>query len=56
MRACLALISAREREIAQETGTVTSARPRFTDEPDTGPALVPLSSLKRSPPKKDNEN
>ena len=54
MRDCLALISAREREIAQEAGTPETARPRFTDEPDTGPVVVPLSSLKRSPAKKDN--
>ena len=53
MRACLALISARERELADESGVSNSARPRFTDEPDSGPALVPLASLKRRPGNKD---
>ncbi len=32
LRQCLALISARERELAQATGTSTSARPRYADE------------------------
>jgi hypothetical protein len=54
MRECLALISARERELAQEVGDPMSARPRYTDEPDKGPTLIPLSSLKRPPRKKDN--
>lgn len=54
MRECLALISARERELAQEAGDPMSARPRFTDEPDKGPVVVPLSSLKRRPAKKED--
>ena len=33
LRACLALISARERELAQAAGRATGERPRFTDEP-----------------------
>jgi hypothetical protein len=33
MRECLALISARERELAAERGATSGARPRFTDEP-----------------------
>lgn len=33
MRQCLALISARERELAQTAGRVMGKRPRFTDEP-----------------------
>ena len=33
LRQCLALISARERELAQEAGGVKEARPRYADEP-----------------------
>jgi hypothetical protein len=55
MRQCLALIAARERELAQEAGDPMSARPRFTDEPDKGPAVVPLSSVKRRPAKGSDE-
>lgn len=32
LRQCLALISARERELAAQAGQAASARPRFTDE------------------------
>ena len=33
IRACLALIAARERELMEEMGIENKARPRFTDEP-----------------------
>jgi hypothetical protein len=33
LRQCLALISARERELAQAAGRTQEARPRFADEP-----------------------
>ncbi|MDH5567547.1 MAG: hypothetical protein OEY15_12845 [Myxococcales bacterium] len=33
LRQCLALISARERELAAEAGRDASARPRYADEP-----------------------
>jgi hypothetical protein len=33
MRQCLALISARERELAQAAGRPVSGRPRYADEP-----------------------
>jgi len=33
LRQCLALISARERELAQEAGRAKEARPRYADEP-----------------------
>jgi len=33
LRQCLALISARERELAQAAGRTMGKRPRFTDEP-----------------------
>ena len=35
MRDCLALITARERELAEEAGRPNSLRPRFTDEPQS---------------------
>ena len=40
VRQCLALISARERELAQAAGDPQASRPRFADEPDTGPKVV----------------
>jgi hypothetical protein len=33
LRQCLALISARERELAEAVGRETTARPRYADEP-----------------------
>jgi hypothetical protein len=33
LRQCLALISARERELAQSAGRAQEARPRYSDEP-----------------------
>ena len=33
LRQCLALISARERELAQAAGNAQEARPRYADEP-----------------------
>jgi hypothetical protein len=40
LRQCLALISARERELAQAAGRDPTARPRYADEP--GPQVVRL--------------
>jgi hypothetical protein len=35
IRACLALIASREKELMEEMGVDNKARPRFTDEPKT---------------------
>jgi hypothetical protein len=40
MRQCLALISARARELAQAAGDPQSRRPRYADEPAEGPQVV----------------
>jgi hypothetical protein len=40
MRQCLALIIARERELAQAAGRPVSGRPCFADEPRQGDAVV----------------
>lgn len=40
MRQCLALISARERELAAEAGRDASARPRYADEPSRAGQVV----------------
>lgn len=52
MRQCLALISARERELAQAAGgvtdTVTDKRPRFTDAPTQGDAVIRFHKQKPS--------
>jgi hypothetical protein len=49
IRACFALISARERELAEEAG-LGSERPRFADEPQ---ATRVLKFHKTEKPKKD---
>ncbi|MFO7604043.1 MAG: segregation and condensation protein A [Gammaproteobacteria bacterium] len=49
MRDCLALISAREQELAQEAGRPSTAKPRYIDEPRNR-VVVSIDSL--SPPKK----
>ena len=41
MRDCLALITARERELAEAAGRPQSLRPRFRDEPQSS-VVVPL--------------
>ena len=40
LRACLALISARERELAQAAGRVAGALPQFADEPQRGEQVI----------------
>ncbi|MBI5460930.1 MAG: segregation and condensation protein A [Gammaproteobacteria bacterium] len=55
IRDCLALISARERELVEARGQTMNKRPRFTDEPQKT-VVVPLSSLgrKKDTPAGDN--
>lgn len=50
IRECLALISARERELADSAGRPMNLRPRFIDEPQKT-VLVPLSSTGLKKPK-----
>lgn len=52
IRECLALISARERELVEARGKSMDMRPRFIDEPKKTVA-VPLSSLKKGKPAGD---
>lgn len=56
VRECLAMISAREHELAQEYGRSTSARPRFIDEPKSE-VVVPLDigSMKRGLDKEEGK-
>ena len=51
IRDCLALISAREQELASEAGRPSTARPRYIDEPQNK-VVVSIDSL-GSPDKKD---
>jgi hypothetical protein len=48
LRQCLALISARERELAEAAGRTQDARPRYADEP-------PKESVVRLHPRKPKE-
>jgi hypothetical protein len=50
LRQCLALISARERELAGAAGQTQEARPRFSDEPTAEAAVV---RFHKSPPADD---
>lgn len=40
LRQCLALISARERELAQAAGREMSTRPRYADEPERAGQVI----------------
>ena len=52
IRDCLALISAREQELAQETGRPMNKRPRYIDEPQET-VVVPLAQTGLKKPDKD---
>ena len=39
VKACFALIAARERELMEEMGVENNARPRFTDEPQSADVI-----------------
>ena len=52
IRSCLALIAAREQELAKEQGREIKERPRFTDEPKTS-KIVSFSSMKSPDSKND---
>ncbi len=48
IRQCLALISARERELAEAAGRPATVRPRYVDEPAApGETVIPVSSIGR---------
>ena len=47
LRQCLALISARERELAQAAGKATGGKPRYADEPARGE--TPVHFYKKKP-------
>ena len=47
IRDCLALITAREQELAKEAGRENNMRPRFIDEPQKT-VVVPIENLKKT--------
>jgi hypothetical protein len=49
IRDCLALITAREAELAAQAGKPSAARPHFVDEPKTA-HVVPIGSVERRQP------
>ncbi len=53
IRDCLALITAREGELATSRGESQDLRPHFVDEPKTGPVVVNLDSLRKPGPGKE---
>lgn len=44
IRDCLMLISARERELAEENGVVSNLKPRYVDEPSSS-TVVPFTQI-----------
>ena len=48
LRQCLALISARERELAQAAGKAVGGKPRYADEPAGGETVVHFYKKKPS--------
>ena len=48
LRKCLALISARERELAQAAGKATGGKPRYADEPARDETVVHFYKKKPS--------
>lgn len=54
IRQCLALISARERELEQNAGVQRQERPHFVDEPQTT-KVIPLHSTGLTRKKKDED-
>jgi len=48
LRQCLALISARERELAQAAGRPVGGEPRYADEPGQGDAVIRFHKKKPS--------
>jgi hypothetical protein len=48
LRQCLALISARERELAQAAGKATGGKPHYADEPARGETAVHFYKKKPS--------
>ena len=48
LRQCLALISARERELAQAAGKATGGKPRYADEPAREDTVVHFYNKKPS--------
>jgi hypothetical protein len=48
LRQCLALISARERELAEAAGRAATGRPRFADEPASKEKVIRFHKNKRS--------
>lgn len=49
LRDCLALISSREQELAEQHGREMNARPRFIDEPK-GEVVVSIDSIQKKKP------
>jgi hypothetical protein len=56
IRDCLALITAREAELAAETGGPSAARPHFVDEPKTTHVVSIRSVERRQPAPRDADD
>lgn len=54
IRQCLKLISARERELIEESGKSMDMRPYYTDEPKKN-VVVPITKIGKNPKKDPNK-
>lgn len=52
IRECLALITAREQELAEAAGRPSKHRPRFADEPPST-VVIPIDALNKEDPSQD---
>ncbi len=55
IRMCFGLISARERELAEQAGLDLSMRPRYSDQPSES-SVVSIDSLKTTRPSSSNDD
>lgn len=55
IRMCFSLISAREREITQESGIEIKERPKYADEPKIS-SVISIDALKKSAPVPDSSD
>jgi len=55
VRMCFTLISARERELAEQSGISLDMRPKYADQP-SNTAVVSIDRLKKNSPSKNNSD
>ena len=54
IRLCFGLITAREHELAEESGIEVKEKPRYADQPKQS-SVIPIGSLRKSTPPSDSK-